>query len=172
MINSKKCSKCKKVKSFDQFYKNVQGKHGLHSSCKLCQKISNEAWANSHHEQKCATAKAWKSNNKTRIRDQAKARRWRNVEKSRENERKKSVKAKHGITFEEKELMFYKQGRVCAVCSSPTPGTIKGWHIDHCHKTEKIRGILCHPCNATLGNAKDSIGRLQKLIEYLRKHGG
>ena len=42
--------------------------------------------------------------------------------------------------------------------------------VDHCHKTDKVRGTLCTYCNLTLGNAKDSIEVLKKAIKYLEKH--
>jgi len=41
--------------------------------------------------------------------------------------------------------------------------------IDHCHTTNKVRGLLCNSCNVALGNVKDDIGRLRKLIEYLER---
>jgi uncharacterized C2H2 Zn-finger protein len=41
--------------------------------------------------------------------------------------------------------------------------------IDHCHKTSKIRGALCRRCNSALGMLKDSIERVQKALDYLKK---
>ena len=41
--------------------------------------------------------------------------------------------------------------------------------IDHCHKTHKVRGLLCHICNTALGQLNDSIDLLKKSIEYLEK---
>jgi hypothetical protein len=42
-------------------------------------------------------------------------------------------------------------------------------HLDHCHKTGKVRGLLCIPHNHLLGCAHDSIEELQDAVEYLRK---
>ena len=42
--------------------------------------------------------------------------------------------------------------------------------IDHCHKTGKVRGVLCHDCNKAIGMLKDNIGILKSAINYLRKH--
>lgn len=39
--------------------------------------------------------------------------------------------------------------------------------IDHCHKTGKIRGILCSRCNTALGGFNDDIKLLDKAINYL-----
>lgn len=54
----------------------------------------------------------------------------------------------------------------CECCGkrASRPGEI---HVDHCHKTGKVRGALCFNCNAALGHVNDSIERLQKLVAYL-----
>ena len=39
--------------------------------------------------------------------------------------------------------------------------------IDHCHTTNKIRGVLCNNCNTALGLVGDNINTLQTMIEYL-----
>ena len=39
--------------------------------------------------------------------------------------------------------------------------------MDHCHKTKKIRGLLCHTCNSGLGMFKDNIEYLKNAIKYL-----
>lgn len=53
------------------------------------------------------------------------------------------------ITIEEYEAMVILQNGVCAICSKPEPrGNLA---VDHCHKTNKIRKLLCHVCNKNLG---------------------
>ena len=44
--------------------------------------------------------------------------------------------------------------------------------VDHCHKTNKVRGYLCNNCNVTLGKVKEDPKILRKLAEYLEKHNG
>lgn len=39
--------------------------------------------------------------------------------------------------------------------------------IDHCHSTNKVRGVLCNNCNTALGLVGDNIDTLQKMIQYL-----
>jgi hypothetical protein len=59
----------------------------------------------------------------------------------------------YGITKEQKDGMLLRQGG-CAACGATDPGAIKGWQVDHDHVTGKVRGVLCHPCNTTLGMQK------------------
>lgn len=74
---------------------------------------------------------------------------------------------KYSITPEQWDEIFEAQDRCCAICKSVTPRYVDGWHVDHDHKTGKVRGILCQPCNHLLGKAKDDISFLYKVIDYL-----
>lgn len=76
-------------------------------------------------------------------------------------------KRKYGITAADKEKLLAAQGGKCAVCPSTSPGSRKGWHVDHCHKTGRVRGILCQGCNLALGHVADSPQRLRDLASYL-----
>lgn len=87
----------------------------------------------------------------------------------REISRRNSFKLLRGISYEDRDLILSKQGGVCAACGANTPGSKKGWHVDHSHKTGDIRGVLCATCNIALGQVNDSISRLENLIAYLRK---
>jgi len=42
-------------------------------------------------------------------------------------------------------------------------------HLDHCHKTGRIRGVLCNNCNTGLGKFYDDIELLKTAINYLQK---
>lgn len=77
---------------------------------------------------------------------------------------------RYGITFAEKEAMLTSQGNRCACCGSEDPRGKNGWHVDHCHATGKVRGLLCLYCNVALGKVQDSVDHLKKLITYLETH--
>lgn len=77
------------------------------------------------------------------------------------------LKSKYGITVEQRDELLESQGNCCAICKSIDPGP-KGWHTDHCHKTGRVRGILCNGCNVGLGHFKESVAVLNAAaIEYL-----
>jgi hypothetical protein len=41
--------------------------------------------------------------------------------------------------------------------------------VDHCHSTNKVRGILCDLCNTALGKFHDDVNLLSNAIGYLNK---
>lgn len=73
------------------------------------------------------------------------------------------------ITLEEYDAMFAEQFGLCAICGKP-PKDGKPLHVDHCHKSNVVRGLLCMRCNHMLGQAKDDIPTLKRAIKYLTKH--
>ena len=75
---------------------------------------------------------------------------------------------KYGITIE-----FYREllaKGVCDICGLPERAKNKVLSIDHCHKTNKVRGILCGHCNKALGHIKDNVFLLDKMKDYLIKN--
>ena len=62
------------------------------------------------------------------------------------------------------EAMLKKQKNGCAVCLVVFKDTP---HIDHCHSTGKIRGLLCDKCNKGLGFFEDDKNKLKRAIKYL-----
>jgi hypothetical protein len=77
--------------------------------------------------------------------------------------------AKYGITLEQYEAQLKEQNHCCAICRNPLD-LGKHTHQDHCHITNKTRGILCTNCNKGIGCFRDSIASLENAIEYLKGH--
>jgi len=80
------------------------------------------------------------------------------------------LKYYYGITLEEYEKMVEKQNGVCKICNNIPRGRYNSFHIDHCHTTNKIRGLLCDSCNRMLGFAKDNIIIFANAIKYLEEN--
>ena len=87
----------------------------------------------------------------------------------REYSKRKHIRNAYGLTPEQYDAMIEVQGGRCAVCREPLDFG-QQTHVDHCHATDRIRGILCHPCNIALGNARDDPQRLRDLADYLERH--
>ena len=77
----------------------------------------------------------------------------------------------YGIGLEDYNKLFEEQNGSCAICGTTTPGgKWKNFHVDHCHDTDKVRGLLCSNCNTSMGLCKESIHTLQAMIQYLESH--
>lgn len=73
----------------------------------------------------------------------------------------------YGIDKFKYEVMLLQQDGKCAICKR-APDRRLG--VDHCHKSGKIRQLLCNTCNAGLGNFHDDIELLKLATQYLIKH--
>lgn len=69
----------------------------------------------------------------------------------------------YGITLEDFNVLYEKQNGCCAICDN----VLSKPHLDHDHKSGKVRGLLCKPCNQGLGFLQDSVEVLNKAIQYL-----
>jgi len=83
--------------------------------------------------------------------------------------RRQHLKNRYGITPEDYEVMLKEQKGKCAICDrhGQSPGNKRLLDVDHCHKTGKIRGLLCNRCNQSMGKVKDDIDLLKKFLAYL-----
>jgi hypothetical protein len=83
--------------------------------------------------------------------------------------RTKQVKS-YGLPARELDAMLARQGGVCAICGERPKR--RGLAVDHCHRTGRVRGFLCHACNGGLGLFRDDGGLLSRAIEYLGTDSG
>jgi hypothetical protein len=74
--------------------------------------------------------------------------------------------ARYGLTAEEYQVWFETQEGKCAICGA-SQTTDHVLHIDHDHKLDIVRGLLCLNCNHLLGAAHDDVNVLRKAIKYL-----
>ena len=81
----------------------------------------------------------------------------------------------YGLALGEYDRMLAKQDGRCAICKTKEPGgqTKKNgesprFHVDHCHDTGVVRGLLCHNCNVGIGNMRHDPEILRKAIDYVR----
>lgn len=84
-----------------------------------------------------------------------------------EKQRNYKYRTNYGITLEDYNELFTLQNGCCAICKRHQSEFVKKLHVDHCHKTNVIRGLLCHNCNLALGRFRDDPEVLQAALEYL-----
>jgi hypothetical protein len=89
-----------------------------------------------------------------------------NPEKAAASQRKR----KYGITQEQFDDMRSSQNNACAICGSEEPKGVGTFHVDHCHATQIVRGLLCHHCNLGLGHFKDNPAALRTAATYIEGH--
>lgn len=149
----KKCSKCKEIKETKYFYTSTQKNDGYDSWCKKCKLLANQKYV------KNPEVAAWKREYRRKY----------NFTKRQRNKINR-MKRLYGVTYEEYLNLISKQKGKCAICREIL-NQDRFTHIDHCHKTDAVRGLLCHNCNQGLGHFKDNLQILSKAIRYLKKNG-
>jgi hypothetical protein len=152
------CSRCKQDKPLDQFHKDLSKRDHLHSQCKQC------------HSERQRNKR--KNNPEWRELENIKSKQFRQnfPEKFRLGVRNATLKAKYGITAKEFNARFEAQNYSCFVCKRTESKGNGAFHVDHCHTTGKVRGILCQPCNVTLGKVEESPVILRALANYIESY--
>ena len=135
--------------------------------------IKDEAARKAYHKE--YHAKWYETNKEKRLKqisdyDKSQPKEWRQAKG-----RKHHLKKRYNITQQEYETKLASQDYKCALCGKDASDNKRGGkldplHIDHCHKTNTLRDLLCHQCNSGLGQFKDNIEFLLKAVDYLRKH--
>ena len=59
---------------------------------------------------------------------------------------------------------------MCDLWRTPERKDGKKFHVDHDHKTGKVRALLCFNCNVMLGNSFDDPEILRRALLYLESH--
>ena len=80
------------------------------------------------------------------------------------------VRRTYGIALDDYEKMLEEQGGGCAICGKTEEQEGRRLAIDHCHASEKVRGVLCGKCNQALGMMDDDSERLIKASKYLNSN--
>lgn len=141
---TKTCSMCAGDFPVTDFY-ITDRKYGYRrASCKRCEVV--------RFQKRYSSDETYRETAKTTSRAHSKAN-----PKRPEVSRRHSLKYKYDLTVEQYEGMRAAQGNKCALCLSDDPGRKSGkwsaghWHIDHCHETGRVRGLVCHACNVRVG---------------------
>ncbi|WP_337191919.1 endonuclease VII domain-containing protein [Streptomyces sp. HUCO-GS316] len=171
----KRCSRCRESKPRAAFARNKSARHGLQAYCREC-------WAEYHQARQLARGK----NVRPRVQT-AEGRKFcrgcgeikphsewhRNATASdglstsckacrSSKSRAGHLKRNYGLTEAERDELIASQGGVCCICLSAPAA-----HVDHCHKTGRVRGVLCFSCNAALGQFKDRPDAIRRAAAYV-----
>lgn len=141
MVESKPCTSCGLDLPLSSYRYKKGGLKLKHSFCKVCEAVKQKAY---REKKKLDNYEAY------------------NIDRQRY-----ALKANYGLTLEEYWEMWDKQDGLCKICKNICS---KNLAVDHCHKTNKVRGLLCGKCNKGLGLFRDSTEFLASAIEYLKEN--
>lgn len=81
-------------------------------------------------------------------------------------------KMAYGLTPADFDNLWDSQDGRCAICNKVLDVDFsREIHVDHCHLSGSVRGLLCHGCNVGLGNFKDSPEALRAAADYVETGG-
>ncbi len=137
----------------DNFFNDKGFKSGKMSICKACKQAKTLAWRADNPRVYNGYMKRWRDANP-------------------DKQHATDIKRLYGLALEDYNKMLVNQDMKCAICSKQhDPSKKRGrLYVDHCHKTGRIRKLLCGNHNSMLGYAEDSIEILQKAIDYIKEH--
>ena len=136
------CKSCRIEKPLAEFYKSTKVKGG--------EKYYTDSL--------CKSCKAIK--NKTWFKA--------NREKANRYNVKSKLKLRYNISTNEYDAMIVKQNNLCAICNQSQKR--RNLAVDHCHKTNKVRGLLCDKCNLALGLINENLNVVDAIKSYLILH--
>jgi hypothetical protein len=122
--------------------------------------------------------KLWRKNWKEKNKNSEKERVRQKNERFRKNNpnygKEKSLQTKYGLSYTDYVSLYNDQEGRCKLCNRYHPLESSVFteilNVDHCHLTNKVRGLLCHKCNKALGLFSDDVKILQKAIQYLKEN--
>lgn len=142
----KVCGRCKSEKPLSAFWVD-QRRGSPKSYCKECNRVAARNWRKSKPGYESERYQATKSET-----------------------RERHLLRKYNVSLADYEAMLNNQGGRCAICLAPESEQFKGvFHVDHCHATGAVRGLLCRGCNHMLGVVGDNPATLMRAIAYLKR---
>lgn len=166
-LRMKQCTKCKKQKDIFKFSKNKSQKDGYCGWCKSCISDYLKNYGKDKKEKRKKYMKEYNKKYKIFLQKQKKEYRKKNPHKVKISK----IQCYFKLTLKEATELYYKKlNGTCDICGKPESSKHFLLSIDHDHKTNKIRGILCNACNKALGGFQDDVQYLKNAIKYLKEN--
>lgn len=170
----KTCTKCKRELPLDCFLKSKQSKDGLSWRCRECHSQIRKEFYQRNPEKLALEKERRKKYYLDHLNEEFKKERSRKFKesysKSPRRFRNADLMGKYGMTIEDYNAMYDRQGGKCAICGGRgnERAVCRKLSVDHCHLTGNVRGLLCTQCNVGMGSLKDSQFLLANALRYLK----
>jgi|TARA_R110001632_G_C11115291_1_gene392958 hypothetical protein len=164
---NKLCRTCGDLKSLKSFSVAPTNKDGLRGTCKICNNLKHSEYRLKKKEEDPEGYKAKRRATKLAYKNKQMA-----IDpiKYKNKAANSKLKYKYGITLNDYNTMLKSQAASCAICGTKDPGRGEKLYVDHCHRSKKVRGLLCLTCNIGLGHFKDNTSLLITAANYLDNH--
>lgn len=178
-INKKRCSKCHRLLSTLKFYADERHNDGLMSACKSCvNKVNRERAQYKSNllsplihvtEKVCINCGLMKKANEF-VAHRSHSDGLASICKvcHAEKQYKRNLINKYGIDIVDWNRMLESQQHKCYICGIKF-NNLREIHVDHSHRTNRVRSLLCRKCNALIGFANDNTDILESAIAYLQR---
>ena len=161
----KRCKVCGEVKPLDDFYRCAGMKDGHRHDCKVCNLAAKKARYDADPQKAITRVVTWQKANADHVRA---VRRAHNATPERQRKQRDSYYLRtYGLTADQFDALLEQQGGGCAICRKLFE-RLASMHLDHDHRTGRIRGILCLNCNQGVGKFFDDPELLERAAAYLR----
>lgn len=80
----------------------------------------------------------------------------------------KQLMALYGLSIDEWNKMYETQNGSCFICKKPQKELKNRLHVDHCHKTGKVRALLCPKCNNAVAAYENHGDAVRKYISLFQ----
>ncbi len=153
----RRCSVCKTDKTKKEF-NTYLARNGVRKPKRICKLCCDTAYKNHYRD----NIETFHSRQKQQRLDP----------EYRKKAREYKLKRVYGLTVSEYDVIFKNQNSKCAICGEELKikNNRRKFVIDHSHKTGKVRGLLCFPCNTSLAFLKENKQSFLNAIKYLEKY--
>ena len=151
-ITSLTCTICLVTKLVSEFGKFKDATAPLtgwryYSRCRECNREQCAAYGRNNRQKRNQRLREWRRSN---------------PEAAKRGDRRDRLRRKYGLTEVGLSEIIKAQNGKCALCFRSVELV-----VDHCHKSGKVRSLLCHRCNISLGWIESHPGIIERIQQYV-----
>lgn len=135
------------------FFRDKGFSSGYRGECKSCRAVVKKRWNQNNKEKWAAYMRKFRAEHPLSA-------------KAKAHGKNRVMRCRYGMDLGEYNARLTAQDNRCAICQKHVSEMNKSLVVDHCHKTGKVRGLLCFSCNRSIA-ILDSPELMKRAIDYL-----